>query len=203
VRFPDFEADQIIAFNRYSDEATDFYSEPQNLPRRETIKTLFSASTSGQINRSYVGGGSFNVRSVYAIAEAPPTGGTRAIIDQVFINNKGEVSGLSFSTGGNYSGDTDGKVNVAIFSLDGGSNGAVTISLTGVFTTTSASTGYNNNSPLITKGSGYPVGGHLSLNKTATRTPSGRTALFTVSPSTINIANMDYGTGIARPKQLN
>jgi hypothetical protein len=205
VRFTDFETEQTIAINKYADEEGEFTSIPQVLPRVEKIKTLFSVSTSSQLNRWYTGSSSSSangMRSLYAIAEAPPTGGTQAIIDQVYTNSKGEVTGLHFYNGGNYSGDADGKVSVTIVSLDGGSGASVEIPLSGTITTTSALTAYNNNSSTIVKGSGYPINSeNHTLNKTSLRSPSGASSL-NVYPATIHIANADFGTGIARPKQI-
>lgn len=198
LSYPDFEADQTIAFNKTSDEVGTFTSANQILPRKENIKTLFSSTTSYTLYNSIPSASS--VRSVYAIAETPPTGGTRAIISDVSVNSLGEVTGISFNDGGNYTGDADGKVNVEIFSLDGGSGASIQITLpSGV---TSASTAYSTvANRAIVKGSGYPTS-TFSLNKISTRNPSSRSGFY-VAPGSINIANVDYGTGVARPKQLN
>jgi hypothetical protein len=211
LRFPDFEADQVIAFNKYYDatNADNFFTEPQVLPQKETIKTIFSVNTGGGINRYFrTSGGSTvtsitnQIRSVYAVAEAPPTGGTRAIIDEVYTNALGEVTGIDFNTGGNYTGDADGKVTVTITSLDGGSGASISIPLTGVTTTGNASTAYNDNSPTIVPGSGYPKNSNnFTLNKVNLKDPSGTTSLY-IYAGQFYYANMDFGTGVSRVKEL-
>jgi hypothetical protein len=196
VTYPDFEADQTIAFNKASDETGTFYATPQVLPRKENIKTVFSTSMSYVQNHNNFPSG--NVRSVYAVAEAAPAGGKRALISTVDVNNLGEVTGVSFHDGGIYTGDIDGKVVIDIFSLENGTGAKIEVALVG---NSDVSTAYSNvANRTITKGSGYPTSNY-TLNKISAQNPSSRGGFYT-SPGAINIANVYYGTGTVRPKDL-
>jgi hypothetical protein len=203
LRWVDFEADQVIAFDRYADDVETTF--PKVLPRKETIKTVFSIaqSTNSSPTRFFEGGNQspLDIRSLYAIAEPAPAGKTTAVISSVSVNANGEVTGISFSNGGDYTGDADSKVNVTITSLDGGSGASISIPLTGNTTTTSASVGYSNNSPTIVPGSGYPTSNY-SLNKTGLRYPSSPSTSLNVNPGQFYTINADYGTGYSRPKIL-
>jgi hypothetical protein len=203
IRYQDFEADQVIAVNKYADEAGTFLSIPQVLPRKETIKTLFSQNYSGSINMFYTGSSTtaaFGMRSLYATVEAPPAGGTLATIASVETNSLGEVTGVTFNTGGNYTGDADGKVNVTIVSLDGGSGASIQVALAGNASVLNAYSTIANRT--IVKGAGYPANNvNFTLNKVDLRYPSAATSL-SVSPSNIYYANGDYGTGVARPRLI-
>lgn len=193
IRYADFEADQIIAVNRYDDES----SFPVTLPRKETIKTLFSTNTNGAQNVYFYEG---DVRSLFAVAEAPPTGGVQAIISSVFTDATGKVTGVSFSNGGNYSGDADGKVNITITSLDGGTGASMVVTLNGN-TSVAAAAGTPANVVLVS-GSGYPINSdNYTLNKIDYRWPNYTDEVY-VSKGQIVIANADFGTGVNRPKNV-
>ena len=195
IRYPDFTADQTIAVERYPEEG----SFPEVLPRVEKINTLFSTSTSYTGNPYFY---SENVRSLYATVEAPPTDGVQAVINQVYTNSKGEVTGVNFSNGGDYSDDADGKVTVTIVSLDGGSGASLVVTLDG---NSSVSTAYNADpaNVALTAGSGYPKNSdNYTLNKIDYRWPSSRNSANNVLPGNEVVANADYGTGVYRPKDV-
>ncbi len=199
VRYGDFETNQTIALNQYGDETGSFTTVPQLLPRKDVVKTLFSMSTDGS---QYINiPSAFNVRSLYAIVDAAPAAGTLAIINGVTVNSSGQITDVSFLTGGNYTGDADGKVNVTFTSLDGGSGATLQITLGNNSNVQNAYFGLGTGaSKVLVGGSGYPTS-NFSLNKISTRTPSART-LLTVTKGTITVANGDYGTGIYRPRQI-
>lgn len=208
IRFSDFEADQIIVISKYADETGDFFTSPQVLPRKETIKTVFSRSTTAQLNRLFDQNTAptttaTGLRSVYGVADAPSATGTLAIVNAVLTNASGEVTGVTFNNGGNYAGDADGKVNVVITSLDGGSGASIQFTLNAATSLTDGAV-----TSVVTKGSGYPInmftaGANLTLNKTNLRTPAGSGAgSITVFPGTVSISNIDFGSGIARPREI-
>jgi len=196
INFPDFTADQKIALNRYNEEA----SFPEVLPRVETINTLFSVSTNYTGNPTFYEG---DVRSLYATVEAPPAGGTQAVINTVYTNSQGEVTGVNFNNGGDYTGDADGVVNITIVSLDGGSGASIVVDLDGY---SSVSSAYYADPANVTieGGSGYPKNSdNYTLNKIDYRWPSARTYANDVRPGSEVVANADYGTGVYRPRNVN
>lgn len=194
LRYSDFEANQTIAVNKFECEVGVF---PEVLPRIETIKTLYSSSTTGALNKYFYEG---YVRSMYAVADSAPEGGAQAIIDYVYTNDEGEVTGLYFADGGNYMNDEDGLVNIQIFSLDGGSEASVSIVLGDQGDLEDA---YYENGTAITTlnpGSGYPDSNE-TLNKIDYRNPSFVSSVE-LYPGSIKIVNGDYGTGIYRPRKV-
>lgn len=202
IRYSDFEADQVIAINRYGDETGSFITVPQILPRKETIKTLFSPTTSGQQFRTIPSVNS--IRSVFATVEAPPAGGTQAIIDYVETDAQGGIVDIDFSTGGNYTGDADGKVTVTFVSLDGGTGASYVITLGSNSSVSNAYFGLGTGASVAkTNGAGYPknISGGFTLNKITTQTPSFNTSV-SVLKGTITFANGYYGTGVYRPREI-
>ncbi|MEJ0055871.1 MAG: hypothetical protein WDN75_09610 [Bacteroidota bacterium] len=138
-----------------------------------------------------------SIKSVYAIVDAPPAAGTLATVSSITITN-GSVTDIGFSSGGNYLGDADGKVNITITSIDGGTGASCVVTLGNQTSVSSAYAGIGTGSKILAGGSGYPTS-DFSLNKTSTRTADARTS-FTVLKGTITVANGDYGTGIYRPR---
>ncbi|HEY5822838.1 MAG TPA: carboxypeptidase-like regulatory domain-containing protein, partial [Cyclobacteriaceae bacterium] len=195
IRYPEFSADQTIALNRYAEEV----AFPATLPRVEKINTFFSTSTSFNGNYDFYEG---NVRSLFAVVDAPPADGTQAIVSNVNTNSIGEITSVSFSNGGNYTGDADGKVNITITSLDGGTGGSIVVTLNGA---SSVSTAYATPANVVlTKGSGYPKNSdNTTLNKITYRLPTSRSYAQNVHPGDEVVANADYGTGVYRPKSVN
>lgn len=194
--YEDLELDQKIAVNKFQDEDGDF---PEVLPRIETVKTIFSTNTSGATNNNF----GTNVRNVYAIADNAPEDGTTAIIRDVYINSEGEVTGVGFQNGGDYTGDADGVVNIKIISLVGGTGASIQINLGNQTNLSSAYSEFGTASRTLVPGSGYPERVNFenrSLNKISYRNPSFSTNIY-VAPNSIKIVNGDYGTGIARPRQ--
>ena len=198
LRYGDFETNQTIGLNQYGDETGSFTTFPQLLPRKDVVKTLFSMSTDGEQYRSIPSAN--NVRSLYAIVDAAPAAGTTAVITSVTVNSQGQITDVGFFSGGNYTGDADGKVNVTFTSLDGGSGATLQITLGNNSNAQSAYLGVGTGSKVLVGGSGYPTS-NFSLNKTGTRTPSYRSNLY-AQKGTVSIANGDFGTGIYRPKQI-
>ncbi|MBX9698837.1 MAG: hypothetical protein K2U26_02505, partial [Cyclobacteriaceae bacterium] len=159
--------------------------------------TVFSVSANFTNNFGF---SSNNVRSVFAVVDAPPATGTQAVVSTVFTDASGRVTGVSFSNGGNYTGDADGFVNIAITSLDGGSGASIRVALAG---NSSVSTAYGTPANVtITAGSGYPANSNnFTLNKTGSVAASYQSYTY-IQKGTVSIANGDYGTGVSRPKQV-
>lgn len=197
MSYIDVELDQKIAITKYEDEEGFF---PEVLPRIETIKTVFSSSDEGEVNQYFDYRG---VRAVYAIADDAPADGTTAIIRRVYTNADGEVTGVQFSNGGNYAGESDGVVDINIFSLDGGSGAAIKINLGNQTNLSSAFSQFGTASRVITPGSGYPINSNnYTLNKTRYRSSSFNTSNFSVLPGGIYVIDGDYGTGKSRPRAI-
>jgi hypothetical protein len=143
-----------------------------------------------------------NVRSIYAVVDAPPIGGTLAVVNSVSINNLGQIIGVNVSNGGNYTGDADGKVRISITSLDGGSGGFIDLTLGNQTDIISAYNQFGTATRSITPGSGYPVD-DFTLNKISRRFPSpGFSPTVSLSKGRVVIYNADYGTGVSHPKQV-
>jgi len=192
IRYPDFSADQTIAIDRYEGEE----SFPATLPKIDKVSTLFSMSPDTYYNEDF----STSVRSVWGIAEAAPAGGETAVINWIYTNEDGEVTGVDFDNGGDYTGDADGKVTINITSIDGGTGASIVIDLDGYTNLESAY--YNSSDVVINAGSGYPYDDNYSLNKTGYRSPSYRSSESTVRPGEEVVANADYGTGSYRGKSV-
>ena len=144
-----------------------------------------------------------NIRPVYAIADPAPAGGRTAVISTVSVNADGEITGIGFIDGGNYTGDADGIVNITFTSLLGGSGASLEIDLTN---SNSLSTAYNAFSDFtLVGGSGYPDDNYL-LNRNFSEWPSvnsfDRRAFIEILPGTTTIFNADYGTGVYREDDL-
>ncbi|WP_422358978.1 hypothetical protein [Reichenbachiella sp.] len=197
VRFfyPDLELDQTIAVNKFDSETGSF---PEVLPRIETMATIFGASTDGNNNPYFYDS---NVRSVYAIADSAPSGGTTATISDVYLNADGEVTGIGFSNGGDYTGDADGVVNVQIVSLDGGTGASIEINLGDQTNLSSAYSQFGTATRTITAGSGYPTDDY-TLNKVDYRWPSFSNNIY-IYAGDVRIVNGDYGTGVYRSEGVN
>jgi hypothetical protein len=110
---------------------------------------------------------------------------------------------LDFDNAGNYAGDADGKVNVVITSLDGGSGASIEFTLNGASSLLDGAV-----TSVLTAGSGYPknmfsANANHTLNKVNIRTPAGSgTGSITLFPGTVSISNVDFGSGVARPREL-
>lgn len=200
MSYTDVEVDQKIAITKYEDEEGFF---PEVLPRIETIKTVFSPSTALGDNQYF---DYRAVRAVYAIADDAPADGTTAVIDKVSIDSNGEVTGISFDEGGDYTGETDGVVDITITSLNGGSGASIRINLGDQ---TDLEDAYNESGTatmVLTKGSGYSpddnVSRNQSLNKIRYRRPSFNASNINVAPGGIYVINGDYGTGKSRPRAI-
>lgn len=203
VQYPDILVGQKIAFNKLASDPLNF---PKVLPKTETIETLFAMYTGGGILNNYNNYPVYGVNPIYAIADPAPTGQTTAVINYVYTNADGEIEDINFSTGGDYTGDADGKVNVTFTSLLGGSGATLEITLGDQ---TNLSSAYNENGTAtinLVGGSGYPDDSY-SLNRVNYRNPSlnssNRENNFYLYPGTITFNNPDYGTGVSRPNDLN
>jgi hypothetical protein len=188
IRFPDLELNQTIAYNKQAGDLNNF---PSALPVKvNNMLTLFSMDNSFIMNEWFPNVNTpQKVRTVYAIADPAPSNGKTAVIDRVFVDNQGKIIDVNFNTGGNY--PARGIINVAFTSLSGGTGATLQIDLTAAGTE-NAQTAFNNGFFTLTEGSGYPE--EFGLNRISPRTSSKRANLC-ISPSSINIANADYGTG--------
>lgn len=203
VYYPDMLVGQKIAFNKLQSETKNF---PDVLPKIETVETLFAMYTGSGILNNYNNYPTNGVNPIYAIADPAPTGQTTAIISSVSTNADGEIVGINISNGGDYTGDADGKVNVTFTSLLGGSGATLEITLGDQTNLVNA---YNENgtaTKTLVGGSGYPDASY-KLNRTSYRGPSinsqNRESNFRLYPGTITFNNVDYGTGVSRPDDLN
>ena len=193
LRYPDLEMDQTISYNKL---ATDPLTFPDVLPVVDgAMKTVFSMDNQFWLN-SYVPPAN-SVRTVYAIADAAPAGGSTAVVSRVFVDNQGRIVDVSIDRGSNYPGVN--TVTVTFTSLNGGSGATLIIDLAAAGGTTSLRTAYNNGFFTLTPGSGYPQ--EYSLNGIGFR-QSGYRNTFCVASGSVNIANADYGTGIYKPIDL-
>jgi hypothetical protein len=196
IRFPDLELDQTLVYSKLSTESGSF---PEVLPSVKTYPTLFTMYTGGAQNYNYFP--SYDYQATYAIVEDAPAGQTTAVINQVYVNNDGEIIDISFSNYGNYSGDADGLVNVTFTSLTGGTGATLQIDLTN---TSSLYTAYYiNGDYTLNGGSGYSDD-YLNRNyyESPTINSQYRLMSFYVYPGTTTIQNADYGTGIYRESGL-
>lgn len=203
IQYPDVLINQKIAFNQLDSDPLSF---PDVLPQIGMVETLFAMYTGGGILQNNSNFPQFDVAPMYAIADPAPTGQTTAIISDVFTNDDGEITGVSFATGGNYAGDADGKVNITFTSLLGGSGASLLINLGDQ---TNLSSAYNQNGTAtrtLVGGSGYPDDNYY-MNRTGYRSPSlnssSRENSFYLYPGTVTFNNPDYGTGVSRPDDLN
>ena len=203
VFYPDMLVGQKIAYNKLQSETKNF---PDVLPKVETIETLFAMYTGGGILNNYNNYRTSGIFPIYAIADPAPTGQATAVISYVYTNADGEIVDIDFATGGDYTGDADGKVNVTFTSLLGGSGATLEITLGDQ---TNLNNAYNQNGTATINfvgGSGYPDDNY-QLNRTGYRGPSinsqNRESSFRLYPGTITFNNVDYGTGVSRPDDLN
>lgn len=197
VRFPDLEMDQTIAFMKKSGEPGSF---PEVLPAITTYPTLFTMYDGDLQN--YNNYPVNNIHSVYAIAPNAPDGQQTAIIDEVYVDNDGEVYDLDFDTGGNYSGATTDSVDIAFTDITGSGSGALLrISVENYSSLSSAY--FWGEYRFVSHGSGYA---DEYLNKTSYQGPSvdnsSREYSVTVRPGTTTVINVDYGTGTYRADNL-
>lgn len=198
IRYPDLELDQTLVYSRLSSESGSF---PDVLPSVQTYPTLFSMYTGGAQN--YNNFPSYAYESVYAIVEEAPETGTTAVVDYVYVNNDGEITGVSFSTYGNYADDADGLVTVTFTSLTGGSGATLTYDVTGTYSNLQYIEWYDQAMRTLDGGSGYSDD---YLNKNYYEGPSvsnsTRSQYVYVYPGTTTIQNADYGTGVYREDNL-
>lgn len=200
IQYPDMLVGQKIAYNRLDSDPLDF---PEVLPKIETIETLFAMYTGYSLNaNNYPVTG---VYPIYAIADPAPAGGETAVIDYVYTNDDGEITGVSFDDGGDYTGDADGFVNITFTSLLGGSGATLQIELGDQ---TDLEDAYFENGTAVRTlvgGTGYPDDNYR-LNRIGYRGPSvnssSREHNFYLYPGTITFNNQDYGTGVVRPDDL-
>ncbi len=205
---PDIELDQTIAINKFQDEPGTFLQENPVLPRIEQLPTVFSvfrlpedAARSVTLND--------DVRSMYALADPPPSGGTRALVSGVTTNPSGEITFLAFASGGDYTGDADGIVRIEIVGLLGGSGGILDIPLGGE---TNLIAAYN--AALAGGQISFPVGSGYTPNSTGTNddlnliaeAPGSEATLFgnfislQLFRGAVVYQDMYYGTGISRER---
>lgn len=200
VQYPDMLVEQKIAYNKISSDPLDF---PEVLPKIESVETLFAMYDGYRLN--YNNYPTYDVYPIYAIADAAPAGQQTAIIDRVYTNDDGEITGIAFDDAGNYAGDADGIVNVTFTSLLGGSGATLQINLGDQ---TNLQNAYNQNGTAtrtLVGGTGYPDDNYR-LNRTGYISPSvdnqSREHSFYLYPGTITFNNQDYGTGVYRPEDL-
>lgn len=201
IQYPDLLLPQKIAFNKLSSDP-DFF--PDVLPQIGMVETLFAMYTSGGIQQNHNNFPVNDVVPIYAIAEPAPTGQTTAIIDFVYTDD-GEIVDIDFANGGNYAGDTDGKVNITFTSLLGGSGATLVINLGDQTNLSSAYNEIGTATSVLTGGSGYPEDNYF-MNRLGYRAPSlnssNRQTSFYLYPRTVTFNNPDYGTGVSRPDNL-
>lgn len=202
IRFPDLEIDQTIVFASMNGEGNGF---PEDVPSVQQYPTLFTMYTGGAQN--YNNFPSYTYSPVYAIVEDAPAGQTTAVVGDVYVNADGEITGVWFSNGGDYTGDADGLVNVTFTSLFGGSGATLQFDVgASIYTSLYNIYYWDSGNYTLVGGSGYPEDSYY-LNRNYYESPSlywngSRTYGYTVYPGTTLNVNADYGTGIYREDNL-
>ena len=180
MRYPDVVADQVIAINNEVGQPR----FPLTSPSVNTVSTNF-----------VVGGGNIGLPFVfgsYAQLVDTPTG-QGAIVAEINggdlnINNNGEITGFNISNRG-WGYPANSTINVAFFSLTGGSGATGTVD-------TDGNGRLINGSDIITNpGSGYS-NGRTNLAAQRGFSTDGTPGMAT-SGSTY-VRNIDYGTGTSR-----
>ena len=197
IRFPDLEMDQTIAYTKINSDPRTF---PEVLPSITTYPTLFTMFAGGSQNAANY---PFNsIHTVYGIAGDAPSGQQTAIVSQVLVNNDEEISGVSFSEGGNYSGAATDSVDVTFTDITGAGSGALLRISVQNFNDLSDAYFFGEYR-FVSQGSGYS---DEFVNKTSYQSPTvdnpERKYYTNVRPGTTTIINVDYGTGIYRADNL-
>ena len=196
MRIPDLEISQKIAYNRIAGDERQF---PDILPQLEDVLTIFSTNTSSNRNHN-----NYPVESVipyYAIAEPAPKPENTAIISSVYTDGQGQIAGLNFSYGGDYSGDADNRVRVNVISMGQGQGAYFDFVIGPEFTSLQDIYFYGNY--VLQPGSGYPDEEYY-YNRIPYRAPTPQTGdarekyLGNIVPGSTTIVNIDYGTGVYR-----
>ena len=195
IRFPDLEIDQTLAFAKTIDDTRMF---PEVLPAEQTYPTIFMMYTGNVLNYDNF---PRDIDPVYALAEE---GEETAVISRVYVDSDGEVYGVNFSDGGDYSDFAKDSVDVTFTDITGSGSGALL--RISVETYSSLSSAYSNGRyRWVSQGSGYQDDSD-ELNFNAYEAPTvdqqNREASVSVHPGTVTVFNADYGTGVHRDEDL-